>query len=201
MIHPEELENKQNPTDDEALDNAFHDASLESLDEVMLEEESKYVHERQWCGYVTAVIILLALITGASRSISFFFAVPVKYPLSPSETTFTVCLIISLFLSAGFFLLILCKRDYLKGEPGMKKMWPVALGSLVRYVGNVVNMIATRHFFGIVGALIVELIICGSVYTVYFAEDDSKSCCLCFKPWKTIEVRIDEDKEIEIVIE
>lgn len=179
MIHPEVFDTAKPLEQDQDIINdqdIKHDQDRKAVTKM----------ERRWFGYLTAVVVLVGLIAVASLSIPYIF-IQTKYPLTACETTYSICFAVSLLLSAIFFALILVRRKYLRGDPPrVHKMWPVLLGSLVRYAGNVVSMIGVGQIFGIFGALIVELIVCFTLYTLYFAEDRSESCCLCFKPWREV---------------
>ena len=87
---------------------------------------------------------------------------------------------------ASFHLLAMIKPDYLKGKPSLLKLAPLfvfslAYGALSRYVKITVNGIKKESPIYI-SVIIVILFVLAS-YFMYGSDDDSGSCCLCFKPW------------------
>ena len=95
---------------------------------------------------------------------------------------------------AGFHIMAMSKADYLKGKPALINIAPLFGFALFSSLANLFIKIDLKVYkaFNVdppsfehkaIQALISGLIISAASYFIYGADDDSASCCLCFKPW------------------
>lgn len=144
------------------------------------------VAERQTCGYIISVIgaIWGFLIIYSGLSACIFLDFQINY-------VFSALAGISL---AGFHVMALSKPEYLKGKPGFMKLAPLLAFSFFDALSSIFTKIDLRPFreLGIeppsfestlINAIIGALIIVAISYAMYGSDDESGSCCLCFKPW------------------
>lgn len=136
------------------------------------------IAERQFCGYILALIELIFLTLATAGAI---FRIFQQNDTAGIVTNSLEAL--SMLFGALFYYFIVSKPDYLKGKPGIGKMWPLILSSLVRLISWSIDNIISKLYYKIAMFAVIELLVLGVHYVLYFGDDEGGSCCLCFKPF------------------
>lgn len=145
----------------------------------MMNQAPEPVAEKQGCGFTIAILGLIGSIFMTLGCASFALFVPAPLYLRAAYGAIAFAGI----FSGVFYGTILSQEDYLKGKPAITKMWPLWLSSLSILVFYVFVAMFIRNFAIIPGAVIMVIAQLGVYYAMYFMDDDSGSCCLCFKPY------------------
>jgi hypothetical protein len=138
---------------------------------------------RQTCGFILACFALIfSCIMGLK---GFYEACSMLFRLSDGtfdglEFTANIFMAAGCFISVAFYALMLFKPEFLAGKPDKKKLlYLVAANACFGIwegiknptVEKVLQIFAARSFSVAINFL------------MYFGDDESKSCCNCFKPW------------------
>lgn len=91
-------------------------------------------------------------------------------------------------LSTYFFARVLFDKEYCSGKPDKTKIWPLAFGLALDFLKSC--MVDMYDFVGTFILALIFLAIFFAFRAMYFGDDDSGSCCLCFKPWRLIGDRV-----------
>ena len=130
--------------------------------------------ERQICAHVISVIMS---ITG----ILIAFGGTLVCIANGFNIKDVFCILMGASL-ASFHLLAMIKPDYLKGKPSLLKLSPLFAFALFSWAFTIA-LDSHLEMASIVGSGITYILFIVAFYFMYGSDDDSKSCCLCFKPW------------------
>lgn len=134
--------------------------------------------EKQCCGYTLAVLGIILGILGGIGQIS---TGALTVGLSGVERAGYAIAGVGMLIEAVFFILIVSKPDYLGGQPAFVKLVPFIIAMLFIHAGS--GILSIGSLLGALSALISTPISTALAYFMYLGDDDSGSCCLCFKPW------------------
>ena len=145
--------------------------------------------EKQMCGYVFCMLIFTASVWEA-------LTVVFKIFTDRSNDLVDIAKIIALSLGLYFYGSILFVPEYAAGNPGILKIWPLALDSIIMNFANyfdkrpapviMLNFSGKSHLIqkaGLIQSLGSSAIGLLILYCMFLLDDDGGSCCLCFKPW------------------
>lgn len=146
--------------------------------------QTEIVPERQCCGYTLAVFGAIASILTALNN--FYLTTIDSFEFGDSIIVVDTATRISWIVVglgyiawAVFLILAVAKPDYLGGKPKIIKLLPYVIGSVLIFFGGALANFSVFSLFAIIPFGINITI----AYFMFLGDDDSGSCCLCFKPW------------------
>jgi hypothetical protein len=136
---------------------------------------------RQTCGFIlTCLLLVFSCIAGLD---SLYEACCMLFRLSDGtfgglEFTSNIFASAGSFIDAAFFALTLFKPEFLAGKPDKKIILYLAVANgcvaICESIENPENALQIFAGHSLAAAII---------FLMYFGDDESKSCCNCFKPW------------------
>lgn len=142
-------------------------------------DDPDYEPESQCVGfYFFLIVSIFSVFTIIMHTVNAFIYEDKRLPSTLSALASAFC--------CGFSFISWYDPKYLGGKPSMYKAWPIAVNAaflaaagIVKEPENYVDEIITK----IIGTTI--------LYLIWFQDDTSERCCLCFKPWVFKKKRFD----------
>lgn len=94
-------------------------------------------------------------------------------------------------LYSYFYGILIFDKKYCSGHPKIKKIWPAALGSILAIFAVA---LLPPPFYGMLAIFLLLSSFVLVIWIMYFGNDESNSCLLYFKPWRTL-ININETVE------
>jgi hypothetical protein len=142
-------------------------------------EDSSKQLVKQCFGYTLGVLMFIVVIGKASGQFSFVG----RADNAPNDNIYYGAYGVGDFITWIFFFNLLHYPDYAAGNPSYIIFWPLYLGLIVKAAAYAYLYFNNLNIYGIGIKLGIEFVVTLVLILVYGANDESKSCCLCFKPW------------------
>jgi hypothetical protein len=137
---------------------------------------------RQTCGFIlTCFFLVIGCIAGSQ---SLYKACSMLFRLADGtfnglEFTANIFASAGHFVCVAFFALTLFKPEFLAGKPDIKNILYLVAGFVCLAISESIE----NNSENVLGIFAGHSLIVAITFLMYFGDDESKSCCNCFKPW------------------
>jgi hypothetical protein len=131
--------------------------------------------ERQAWGTIVSIICILIEAYSAYTDVVDYSGIPVMMALR----------VLARLSYITFQVLAVTKADYLAGKPSFLALTPGLASHLFIFLSDTYYILNTPILVNhrLIFSVLLNFIAFTVTYFMYSADDDSGSCCLCFKPW------------------
>lgn len=151
----------------------FHAEKVDHSPQAMI-NTIKTIPEIQWFGFIVTILLLVFVILLLILKACLIGFEPLTIGIYTFSNTFDVL----------FFLIILIKKDYLKGNPDRSKMWPLMVALFFRFIAFIISVIKYGDTILLMFPIILyESFYLFALFLIYFSDDNSESCCKILKPY------------------
>lgn len=140
-------------------------------------QDPTFEPKRQFCGYTMAILFCI---------IKAFMAIGSVFQMTQEMSLLHVFLLLHSIMNVYFLIMALIKPDFIGGNPGIVKAWPLLVGNFFFSIVNFIRIYRTQGSIvvAIIGSIFLYLIHTGIEFGLYIRDDTvPDACCICFKPW------------------